>query len=153
MMHYTKEQLEQAHRSIESTLHKCEKALENLKAGTSQWTLTQRRIEAFRLSLALIERELGCLGEEDASGDFLGNLDQLHTTQLGWLRVKKNLNLAADDVLAWCKEKARSAQKIHRRGKNLYVHTEGVIITINARSYTIITAHRKKEGSKDENDS
>lgn len=58
MSEFTKADLNEATRSIESTLHKCEKALEKLKAGTPQWTLTDRRIKAFRMSLALIAREL-----------------------------------------------------------------------------------------------
>lgn len=57
-MNYTKAELEEAKRSIESTLHKCEKALEKLRVGSSQHTLTVRRIKAFQLSLALIGREL-----------------------------------------------------------------------------------------------
>lgn len=58
MDNFTRTELEEAKYSIESTVHKCEKALGKLKQGTPQRTLTDRRIKAFRLSLALIEREL-----------------------------------------------------------------------------------------------
>ena len=40
-------------------LGKCEKALDKLRPGSSAYTLTVRRIRAFRIALALIGRELG----------------------------------------------------------------------------------------------
>lgn len=55
---YTTEELTEAKRSIDSTLHKCEKALLKLTPGKSQHTLTVRRIMAFQIALALIDREL-----------------------------------------------------------------------------------------------
>ena len=55
---YTTEELTEARRSIDSTLHKCEKALIKLTPGKSQHTLTTRRIKAFQIALALIDREL-----------------------------------------------------------------------------------------------
>ena len=58
-MSYTPEELAEARRSIDSTLRKCEKALEKLRPGSSSHTLTVRRIRAFRIALALIGRELG----------------------------------------------------------------------------------------------
>ena len=33
--------------------------------------------------------------------------------------------------------------KISRKGKNYYIEADGCIITVNASSYTIITAHLK----------
>jgi len=58
MKTYTKNELDEAYKSISSTLGKCEKAFEKLKQGTSQHTLMQRRIEAFRIALELIEDKL-----------------------------------------------------------------------------------------------
>ena len=58
---YTTEELTEARRSIDSTLHKCEKALLKLTPGKSQHTLTARRIKAFQVSLALIDRELNAV--------------------------------------------------------------------------------------------
>ena len=69
-MRYTREELAEARRSIDSTLRKCE-ALEKLLPGTSPHTLTVRRIRAFRIALALIDREMdgteipGPEGKED----------------------------------------------------------------------------------------
>ena len=57
-MTYTPEELAEARRSIDSTLRKCEKALEKLRPGSSSHTLTVRRIRAFQIALALIDREM-----------------------------------------------------------------------------------------------
>lgn len=32
------------------------------------------------------------------------NIDKIHTTELGFIRVKRNLNLKADDVIKYCKK-------------------------------------------------
>ncbi len=76
-----------------------------------------------------------------SSPDLLANLDQVHTTALGVGRIQKNLGLDAVDVVDWCKQKIKEAHDITRKGKNFYVHVNDIIITINAYSYTIITAH------------
>jgi len=76
--------------------------------------------------------------------DLLINLDKLHTTELGVVRIRKNLSLADIDVVIWCKEKIRNASNIVRQGKNWYVHIDDAVITVNAHSFTIITAHKKK---------
>jgi hypothetical protein len=58
MEDYTKEDLDEALRAIDSTILKCEKVLPKLKEGTSQHTLLIRRIKALNLSDRLIKREL-----------------------------------------------------------------------------------------------
>ena len=79
------------------------------------------------------------------SNELLKHLDQLHTTELGVSRIKRNLSLDTDDVVEWCKRKTGAPSAvITRNGKNWYVAIEGCIITINANSFTIITAHREK---------
>ena len=55
---YSKEELEEALRAIDSTIGKCEKVYPKLEQGTAQHTLLMRRIKAFRIASALIEREL-----------------------------------------------------------------------------------------------
>jgi len=81
--------------------------------------------------------------------ELLNHLDRLHTTELGIIRIKKNLSLDTDDVVTWCRDKIGSAHAmITRRGKNWYVDVDDLIITVNARSYTIITAHREKRVEK-----
>lgn len=56
---FSKEELEEALRSIASTISKCEKVQPKLKPGTSQHTLLIRRIKALNIAIALIKRELG----------------------------------------------------------------------------------------------
>ncbi len=80
------------------------------------------------------------------NNELIQNINKLHTTELGVVRIKRNLSLNTDDVVEWCKSKIMDEQAIiERRGKNWYVSIEGVLITVNAYSYTIITAHPDKE--------
>lgn len=82
----------------------------------------------------------------DADNELLKNLDKLHTTELGVERIKRNLSLDTDDVVSWCIAKTNSASAvITRKGKNWYVSVENYVLTINAHSYTIITAHMEKK--------
>ena len=77
--------------------------------------------------------------------ELLENLDRLHTTELGVIRIKKNLSLNVENVIEWCKEKiSLSNAKIIRKGKNWYITIDNCIITVNAYSYTVITAHEVK---------
>lgn len=55
---FSKDDLQEALRSIASTLSKCEKVAPKLRAGTSQHTLLSRRIKALQIASTLIEREL-----------------------------------------------------------------------------------------------
>jgi len=48
MDNFTKDELEEALRAIDSTISKCEKVQPKLKPGTSQHTLLIRRIKAFQ---------------------------------------------------------------------------------------------------------
>ena len=77
--------------------------------------------------------------------DLSANLDKLHTTELGIERIKRNLSLNNVDVVVWCREKIRNTANIVRRGKNWYVNTCDAVITVNANSFTIITAHKVKK--------
>ena len=76
---------------------------------------------------------------------FIQNLEKLHTTELGVGRIKKNLCLDVDDVVKWCTDKILNSNAIIvRRGKNWYIDIDNFEITVNAYSYTIITAHKIK---------
>lgn len=76
--------------------------------------------------------------------ELLEHLERLHTTPLGAQRIKRNLSLDTEDVVFWCKGKiAADNASVTRSGKNWYVCVDDCVITINAHSYTIITAHRK----------
>ena len=74
--------------------------------------------------------------------DLIENINKIHITPIGEERVKRNLNLETGDIVAWCKEAVKQADIIFGQGKNWYVYIGGVAITINAHSYTIITAHK-----------
>lgn len=84
-----------------------------------------------------------CDCKDKNESQLLLNIDKLHTTELGVIRIKRNLSLDTDDVIGWCKEQIQSPDSsIIRKGKNWYVNIHNCEITINAHSYTIITAHR-----------
>ena len=60
MNKYTKQELKEAFTALESTLHKCEKMQHSGKLQSSQKTLNERRVNALRIALALIEKEMRC---------------------------------------------------------------------------------------------
>lgn len=75
----------------------------------------------------------------------LSHINEVHTTTLGVERIKKNIGLGDIDVVLWCQEKIKDLRSmITRSGKNWYVTIDDCIITVNAYSYTIITAHKVK---------
>ena len=80
------------------------------------------------------------------TNELLENTDQIHTTPMGAERIRRNLGLGADvqDVVVWCRKRIESPETvITRKGKNWYCSADGCIITVNAYSYTIITAHKE----------
>jgi hypothetical protein len=80
--------------------------------------------------------------------DLILNLDKIHTTELGIVRIKRNLCLDVDDVVDWCKKKVQDKNSIiSRKGKNWYARADDCEITINVYSYTIITAHKRIQTS------
>lgn len=75
----------------------------------------------------------------------LGNINKVHTTEMGINRIIKNLKLNTNDVVEYCKNKVLDKNcNIYKQGKNWYCEIENIIITINSYSYTIITAHIKR---------
>ena len=73
------------------------------------------------------------------------NSEKIHTTEMDIERIKRNLDLNTQDVVEWCKNKILDKRSsIIRKGKNWYISIEDIMITINAYSYTIITAHKQK---------
>lgn len=78
--------------------------------------------------------------------DLIENIEKLHTTPMGVDRIRRNLELGGNvkDVVAFCQQKILDDKaEITRQGKNWYVKIDGCIITVNAYSYTIITAHKE----------
>lgn len=66
-MTYSKEELLEAKRQIDSTLHKLQETVKTLEGKEnpthykSQITLAKRRIQAFAIAISLIEKELAQL--------------------------------------------------------------------------------------------
>lgn len=75
----------------------------------------------------------------------LDNISEVHTTEMGIDRIKKNLKLNTNDVVEFCKNKILDKNcNIYKQGKNWYCEIDNIKITINSYSYTIITAHKLK---------
>ena len=73
--------------------------------------------------------------------ELLVNIEKIHTTKMGIDRIKRNINISGD-VIDYCKKKVLDKNsKIYKKGKNWCCEIDNVIITINASSYTVITAH------------
>lgn len=74
--------------------------------------------------------------------ELLINIDKIHTTELGNIRIKKNLHLKNEDSVSYCKNIINNKNcNIYREGKNWYCELDNIKITINSNSYSIITAH------------
>ena len=72
----------------------------------------------------------------------LDNIHRLHTTPMGADRIRRNLGWDTVDVVARCQAVILDKScRIDRAGKNWYCEMDHVRITVNASSYTIITAH------------
>ena len=49
----------------------------------------------------------------------LNNIDEIHTTEMGVIRIKKNLKLDTEDVVEYCKDKVLDKNcNIYKQGKN-----------------------------------
>lgn len=78
--------------------------------------------------------------------ELLDNIEKVHTTEMGVDRIKRNIGVDVEDIVEYCKNKIRQDNAvIERKGKNYYVTVDGIIITVNASSYTIITAHKERK--------
>ena len=74
----------------------------------------------------------------------IGQLGRLHTTELGEQRIRRNPGLDTGDAVEHCRTLIRDRRcVICRRGKNWYCRLDGVTVTVNAQSLTVITAHRE----------
>lgn len=71
---------------------------------------------------------------------------KLKTTPLGEERIRRNLDIPNKDIeiIKFMRDMILDDNAtIERRGKNWYITFGGCVITVNASSLTIITAHRK----------
>ena len=73
----------------------------------------------------------------------IDNIEKIHTTEMGIGRIQKNLGID-DEPVSYCISKLLKEDSIvSKEGKNYYVEVDNCRITINSRSFTIITAHKK----------
>jgi hypothetical protein len=73
------------------------------------------------------------------------NADKLHTTEAGVVRIRKNTGITDADIVEYCRKLVlRPDCGIYRKGKNWYCESKGIRLTINAKSFTVITAHTMK---------
>ena len=42
--------------------------------------------------------------------ELLSNINKIHTTNLGLVRIKKNLQLTTEDIVEFCKNKIQASQ-------------------------------------------
>ena len=74
------------------------------------------------------------------------NINKLHTTKLGMLRIIKNLKIKDKDVIEYLKnEMLNKDALIYKKGKNYYCKIGNITITINSYNYCVITAHLEKK--------
>ena len=74
------------------------------------------------------------------------DIAKLHTTAKGVLRIARNLSIAEESSLSYCIAVINDERTdVVRRGKNLYYAGGDIVVTVNASSLTIITAHRLKK--------
>ena len=77
--------------------------------------------------------------------ELINNINKIHTTNLGLLRIKKNLNLDNEDIIDYCKKIILDKNtNIYKKGKNYYCKNNNILLTINSYSYTIITAKKEE---------
>ena len=75
----------------------------------------------------------------------ISNVNKIHTTKMGIDRIKNNLNIEPENVIEYCKRLVLNENcLIYKLGKNLYCEINHIRLTINANSFTIITAHTMK---------
>ena len=59
--------------------------------------------------------------------NLINNIDKLHTTSLGVIRISKNLKIN-DNVVEFCKKKILDSSKIYVHGKNYYCENGNIKI-------------------------
>ena len=64
------------------------------------------------------------------------DVNKLHTTALGKERIKRNIGLDIDKIIAWCKQE--DLANVEQKGKNWYVCADDFVLTINAKSHRLL---------------
>ena len=75
----------------------------------------------------------------------INNINKIHTTELGHLRIFKATNLKENEDILWIKECIYDNNSlINKRGKNYYVINNNYEIYINSYNYSVITVKKLK---------
>jgi len=89
------------------------------------------------------DRKKKSLADISDMNELLTNIEKLQTPPLGQVRICRNLGWNVSDVVPVCRNMILSpVADITRRGKNWYIASDDCMITVNATTFTIITAHR-----------
>lgn len=79
----------------------------------------------------------------------LSNIGMIHTTDLGEMRIKRNLKINNLDIVSHIIDIIKNNNTIiYKKGKNYYCKMDNIIITINSYNYCIITVHVEKSSIK-----
>ncbi|CNI68443.1 DUF3781 domain-containing protein [Streptococcus agalactiae] len=65
----------------------------------------------------------------------LNNIDEIHTTEMGVIRIKKNLKLDTEDVVEYCKDRVLDKNcNIYKQGKNWYCEIDNIpVVLVNLK--------------------
>lgn len=73
------------------------------------------------------------------------NIQQIHTTELGLIRIQKGIGFNPKECINMIREIISYQDTIVEKiGKNFYVYYNNMIITINSYNFCVITAKRGK---------
>ncbi|HBB05501.1 MAG TPA: conjugal transfer protein [Firmicutes bacterium] len=79
----------------------------------------------------------------DEKGILLANIERIHATERGEERLIQNLKLANRNPIRYVKDVLRNPKShVYKKGKNFYCEYNHVRLTINASTFTMITAHK-----------
>ena len=85
----------------------------------------------------------------DINNDYvrlLSNIENIHTTELGKIRINNNLQMNNDNIVDYLRNKIQNENcLVYKKGKNYYCEIQNIIITVNSYNYCIITAHILKK--------
>lgn len=126
-----------------------EKVIQKVREKAQLYGANPDMVEAlYREMIArFVKMEMSEFHKNNAAEDkqtLLSSIDRIHTTPMGANRIRRNINFADnEDVANYCKNKILAPGcKIYKDGKNWYCEIDGIRITVNSHSLTIITAHK-----------
>ena len=86
---------------------------------------------------ALIERNYNIF--------LIQNIENIHTTKLGYERIRRSISESDDEILYQIKKIILEKCYVIKKGKNLYVYNDEYVICINHNTLNIITCKKVKK--------